>query len=109
MTPGHPRWRRGFDTAERAVGRPLEALVASPGYLDVALFGRRVRAAAGSAVTVPMTTVLHLLSLPARSDIRKLSRQVATLSNEVRVLAGQIDELRRPLPRPKPRKVAGDA
>ena len=109
MSAGQPRWRRAFDTAERTVGRPLEAVVASPGYLEVALLGRRVRAVAGSALTVPMTTVLHLFSLPARADIRKLSRQVAALTNEVRELAAEIDELRRPMPKPKVPKVSTDA
>lgn len=88
-----------FDTAERAVGRPLEHVVASPRYLDVALLGRRVKGVAGAALTVPMTTVLHLLNLPARGDIRKLSRQVAVLTNEVRDLAAEIGELRQPMPK----------
>lgn len=109
MSDGQPRWRRAFDSAERTVGRPLEAVVASPSYLGVALLGRRVKAVAGSAVTLPMTTLLHVLSLPARSDIRKLSRQVATLTNEVRVLAVEIDQLRRPMGRPVARKVNADA
>ena len=99
MSLGQPRWRQAFDTAERTVGRPLETIVASPRYLDVALLGRRIRGVAGTAVGIPMTTVLHLLNLPARGDIRKLSRQVATLTNEVRQLSAEIDELRRPMPK----------
>jgi hypothetical protein len=99
VSPGQPRWRRTFDTAERAVGRPLENVVASPRYLDVAMFGRRVKALAGSVISAPMTTVRHVLSVPARSDIGKLTRQIATLTNEVRDLAAEVDELRRPMPK----------
>ena len=99
MNAGQPRWRRTFDAAERAVGRPLENVVASPRYLDVAVVGRRLKAMAGGLLSSPTTTVLHLLSLPARSDIRKLSRQIAMLTNEVRDLAADIDELRRPMPK----------
>jgi hypothetical protein len=99
VSPGQPRWRQAFDTAERAIGRPLEQVVASPRYLDVALLGRRIKGAAGAVVSAPMTTVLHLLNMPARGDIRKLSRQVATLTNEVRHLASEIGELRQPMPK----------
>lgn len=73
--------------------------MASPRYLEVALLGRRMKGVAGTALSVPMTTVLHVLNLPARGDIRKLSRQIATLTNEVRELAVEVDELRRPMPK----------
>ena len=99
MSAGQPRWRQTFDSAERAVGRPLEHVVASPRYLDVALLGRRARAVVSAAFTVPATTVLHVLNLPARGDIRKLSRQIAILTNEVRELAAEVDEIRRPMPK----------
>ncbi len=106
MTAGQPRWRHTFDTAERAVGRPLENLVGSPRYLDVALLARRVRGAAGAVVSAPTSAVLHLFNLPTRDDVRKLSRQIAALTNDVRQLAGEVDELRRPMPRRTPRRDA---
>ena len=102
MSPGQPRWRQAFDLAERTVGRPLEYAVASPRYLDVALLGRRIRTVAGSAVSLPVNTVLHVLNIPAKGDIRKLSRQIASLTNEVHQLAAEVDELRRPMPKRAP-------
>ena len=41
----------------------------------------------------------YVLNLPARGDIRKLSRQIAILTNEVRELAAEVDEIRRPMPK----------
>jgi hypothetical protein len=97
-----PRWRRAFDRAERTVGKPLEGLVASPRYLNVALFGRRLRGAVGTVVDLPASAVLHLLNLPARGDIRRLDRQVVAVSNEVREVAAGLDQLRNFLPSRKP-------
>ena len=102
MSAGQPTWRRVFDTTERAVGRPLESLVSSHRYLDVALFGRRVRGVVGGAIGRPTTAVLHLLNIPARGDVRRLGHQIAALSNEVRELAAGVEELREPTPSREP-------
>jgi hypothetical protein len=111
MSAAKPTWRRAFDRAERSVGQPLEGLVASPRYVDLALFGRRVRGAAGNVLGFPMTTLRYVLNVPARGDIRRLGQQIAALTNEVRDLAEGIDDLRHPAPvkRPVARKAASDA
>ena len=107
-----PTWRRAFDRAERTVGEPLESLVASPRYVDLALFGRRVRSAAGSVVGFPMTTLRYVLNVPARGDIRRLGHQIAALTNEVHDIKAGIDDLRpaaNSLKRPPARKATTDA
>jgi hypothetical protein len=91
-----PTWRRVFDRAERTIGRPLESLVANPRFVDVALFRQQARRAVGGALQRPAEMVLHLLNLPARGDIRRLSHQVAALANEVREVAAGVEELRNP-------------
>lgn len=96
MSPRQPTWRRVFDSAERTIGKPLEGLVASPRFVDVALFRRRARSAVGGALQRPAEMVLHLLNLPARGDIHRLSHQVAALANEVREVAAGVEELRKP-------------
>lgn len=120
MSP-QPTWRRAFDRAERTIGRPLEDLVASPRFMDVALFRQRARRVVVGALERPAEVILHLLSLPARGDIRRLSHQVAALANEVHEVAAGIDELRTPpapandraKPRPAPEQATargrGDA
>jgi hypothetical protein len=100
---GQPKWRRVFDSAERRIGKPLENLVASPRYVDVALLGRRLRGTVTDALERPSAAVLHLFNLPALRDLRRLTHQVAALTNEVRQLAAGIEELRDPMPqKPSP-------
>jgi len=93
-----PPWRRVFDRAERTVGKPLEDLVASRRYMDVSLMTRKVRGAVGGLVTRPTAAILHVANIPDRADVRRLSRQIATLTNEVRELHAEIEELREPMP-----------
>lgn len=84
---------RAFDRVERAVGRPLEDLVASRPYLDVALKGRRVqravRGAIGRVATGAATRVLHAAQIPTREEVRNLNRQLTNLTTEMRSLAAQ--------------------
>ena len=110
MSARKPTWRRAFDRAERTVGEPLEGLVASPRYVDITLLARRVRGTAGTVLGFPMTTLRYVLNVPARDDIRRLGHQVAALTNEVRDLAGGIEDLRPPaLPSPTARRPARKA
>jgi hypothetical protein len=105
---GQPKWRRVFDSAERKIGKPLENLVGSPRYVDVALLGRRVRGTVTDALERPSAAVLHLFNLPALRDLRRLTHQVAALTNEVRQLAAGIEELHDPMPsRKKPSPTDG--
>lgn len=84
---------RAFDRVERAVGRPLEDLVASRPYLDVALKGMRVqravRGAIGRVATGAATRVLHAAQIPTREEVRNLNRQLTNLTTEMRSLAAQ--------------------
>jgi hypothetical protein len=93
-----PKWRRAFDRAERTVGKPLEQLVASRRYLDVALFGRRLRRTAGSVVQFPASAARRVVNLKTRRHSRRLDNQVAAVSNEVREMATGVDQLRTTAP-----------
>jgi hypothetical protein len=110
MSPApQPLWRQVFDRTERTVARPLEGLVASNRYVGVALWRQRFRGAVAEAIERPTAAFLHLLNLPARSDIRRLGHQISALTNEVRELAAGVEEFRAPEPAPtngKPRAAA---
>ena len=85
-----PTWRRAFDRVERAVGVPLEDVVASPRFVEVVALGMKARrAVAGTArraVHGVTGTVLHAVNIPTREDVRALNANMVTLVTEVRAL-----------------------
>lgn len=97
MAVGQPTWRRGFDRIERAVGEPLEEAVGSRRYVDAVVLGIKVQVALNRKVrrTVDrqIGAIWHLLNLSTRADARRLSRQLAELTGEIRTLAQDADEL----------------
>ena len=82
---------RAFDRVERKIGKPLEDAVASPTYIDVMLVGMRVQRAVGGlalrAVGGVTGRVLRAANVPTRDEVLRMSRQMATLTREVRDLA----------------------
>jgi len=86
-----PPWWRAFDRVERVIGRPLEDAAESDTYVNVMVTGRRVQRAitgtAAHAVGGVVGTVLRAANVPTRSDLRRVSRQLTTLTGEVRALA----------------------
>ena len=98
MSQGQPTWRRAFDRVERKIGKPLEDAVASSRYIDVMLKTMKVQRAVGGAVGRQVEKriggVLHVLNVPTRGDVRRLSKQLTVLTSEVRTLAATTEELR---------------
>lgn len=95
MSSGKPLWRRGFDAAERAVGRPLEGAVASPRMAQLLTLGFRVEGVVQGLFERQTRTLLHFWNMPTRTDVARLNRQLAALTAEVRTLAAELDEERR--------------
>lgn len=105
-----PVWR-AFDRVERKIGQPLEDAVASPRYIDVVLKGKKVQRAVGGAVGRlaggAVSKVLHVAQIPTRSDVRKLNKQITTLTTEMRALAAAQTEAKQPAKKPtRPRSAA---
>jgi len=92
-----PAWRRAFDKLERTVGEPLEDAVASQRYVDLVVKGTKAQLAFNRivkrAVDHQIARALHLFNVPAYSDMRRLSRQLTTLTSEMRGLTQQADRL----------------
>jgi hypothetical protein len=92
-----PAWRRAFDKLERTVGEPLEDAVASQRYIDLVVKGTKAQLAFNRivkrAVDDQIARALHLFNVPAYSDMRRLSRQLTTLTGEMRGLTQQADRL----------------
>jgi hypothetical protein len=84
-------WVRGFRRVERAVARPLEQWAQSDTAIDglIRLVGlqNEGRRQAERAIAA----YLHLWNLPALTDVRRLSQQMAYLERRVRELSRETD------------------
>jgi hypothetical protein len=104
--PNQPFLRRAFDRAERAIGKPLEDAVESSKFTDVYLARKRVGRTLRSALDRPTGAFLHFINIPARSDVRRVNRQIAALTEELRSLSARLDEQQAEPASRRPRKPA---
>lgn len=105
MTRPKRRLRRAFDKAERAIGEPLEEIVASKSYTEAMLKLFKARKAISGAIAGKASgmveKLLHLAQIPTRSDVRSMNRHIADLSAEVRTLSGRLQAGRAVVASPK--------
>jgi hypothetical protein len=85
--PPQPPLRRQFDRAERLVGGRLEEIVATRQFTDALILGMRVQVAAFRLLERGSRELLHLVNLPTRSDVMRVSRQLSALDSRVRAIA----------------------
>jgi hypothetical protein len=87
---GEPGWRRAFDSVERRIGAPLEGATGSETFVELIVQGVKIQRAAtgavGRVVGGGLAKALHLAGLPTRRDVSRLSKQLTTLTAEVRTL-----------------------
>ncbi len=81
-----PRWKAVFDTVERGIGQPLEELVQTEGFADAIMLAKRLNSARRRTFERSTRCVLHLVNLPAGSDVKRLHEQMWALEREVRDL-----------------------
>ena len=89
-----PLWRKAFDTAERAVGGPLETVVRTETFADAVALVVAVRRRVGQEVERQSRRALHRVNLPAASDMRRISQQLAVLERQVRSLSHELEDMR---------------
>ena len=75
-----------YDAIEGRATPVVEDVVGSERFGEVSLTVKRVRRAAGRRVEAVTAGALHLVNLPAGSDVRRLRRQLGDLDFEVRQL-----------------------
>jgi hypothetical protein len=93
MPGDHPLWLRAVLRVERAIGQPVEAVVRSETYFDVVTKTTRVRRKAVGAAEGVSRRALHLLNLPAGTDIRSVRQQLARLERQIDQLSGEMAEI----------------
>ncbi len=90
---GKPGWRKGVDAVEGVLTPVAGNVVRNDTFaLTLAVVARARRGAAGRAERISRQA-LHLLNLPAGSDINRLLRSIASVEREVRELAKQVEDL----------------
>jgi hypothetical protein len=99
MPANQPLWLRVVLRVERAVGEPIEAAVRSDVYFDLVSTTTRVRNKVGGAAEGVSRRCLHLLNLPAGSDIRRLRQQLARMERRLNELSHDVAELDESEPR----------
>jgi hypothetical protein len=83
---GKPLWRRAFDGVDRRIAGPVERAARSDAFGDALTLGLRVQARVQRSVEKRTRRALHMVNLPAATDVRRLQEQVAALRRELREL-----------------------
>jgi hypothetical protein len=91
-----PLWLRAVLKLERAIGEPIEAAVRSDRYFDLISTTTRVRRQATGLAEGVSRRALHLMNLPAGSDIRKIRQQLARMERRLGQLSDDVSELDEP-------------
>ena len=105
---GKPAWRKSVDAVEGVLTPVAGNVVRNDTFaLTIAVVARTRRGVAGRAERLSRQG-LHLLNLPAGSDINRLLRSIASLERQVRELSKQVENLESGRPAGKQQSVRGD-
>ena len=93
MPADPPLWLRTVHRVERAVGGPVESVVRSDTYFDTVARATRARRRAINLVEGVSRRGLHLLNLPAGTDLRRVREQLSRLERRLDQLSYDVREL----------------
>jgi hypothetical protein len=96
MPANQPLWLRAVLKLERTIGEPIEAAVHSDQYFDLVSATTRLQRRATGLAEGISRRALHLMNLPAGSDIRKIRQQLARMERRLGQLADEVSELDEP-------------
>jgi hypothetical protein len=95
MSHGKPLWLRVVHGVERAVGEPVESAVRTDAYYDLVTLAARVTGKTKRTLVGSSTRALHLLNLPAGSDMRRTREQLSRMERRLAQLSEHVAELER--------------
>ena len=93
MPANQPLWLRAVIRLERAIGEPIESAVHSDAYFDLVSATTRVRRKMLGTAEGVSRRCLHLVNLPAGSDIRGMRQQLARMERRLNQLSHDVAEL----------------
>jgi hypothetical protein len=88
-----PRWLRCVYGLERAIGEPVEWAVRSDPYFDAVTIVNRVQRKTFGAIEGLSRRGLHLLNLPAGTDVKRLREQLSRMERRLDHLTEGVEEL----------------
>ncbi|MEZ5342381.1 MAG: hypothetical protein R2706_13315 [Acidimicrobiales bacterium] len=89
-----PAWKRAFDEAEKRLSPSVTRALATPEIIEALTIAIAVRRRMLEDIGSVSRRVLHFWNLPAGTDVRKVSLQIADLERQLRSLNRQLDEMR---------------
>lgn len=89
---GQPRWLRAVHRLERTVGEPLESVLHSDTYFDLITEMLRAQARTSRTLEGLSRRMLHLLNLPAGTDIRRVREQLGRVERGLAALTKELDD-----------------
>ena len=89
--PRGPLWLRTVYRLERAIGTPLENALHSDTYFDLTTEVLRVKGRTERGLEGVSRRLLHLLNLPAGSDIRRVREQLGRVERRLAALSKELD------------------
>jgi hypothetical protein len=93
MPANQPLWLRAVLKVERTIGEPIESAVRSDTYFDFVSTTTRVRRTVVGTAEGVSRRCLHLLNLPAGSDIRSMRQQLARMERRLNQLSDEVSEM----------------
>jgi uncharacterized membrane protein YccC len=95
MAQQSPLWRQAVDRVERTIGPRADEFVRGETFAIASGLAGRARREMMRRTERSSRQVLHLLNLPAGSDVNRLLKQIASLERQIRDLEKRIDDLPR--------------
>ena len=92
MSEERPLWRQGFDAVERAVGPSLAAFAKSEPFAVAVGLALRAQREAQARTERNTRRLLHLMNLPAGSDVTRILAELGRLQAQVRELTKQVGD-----------------
>jgi hypothetical protein len=90
---GKPLWLKAVYKVERAVGTRVEAAVRSDTYFDLVATTQRSQRQARAVAEGVSRRCLHMLNLPAGSDVRRLREQLGRMDRRLSTIQKELAEL----------------
>lgn len=88
-----PAWKKVFDAVEQQAGPMLGKALSNPKVIETVTLAMAVERRARDDVAEFVRRQLHLVNLPAGTDVQKVSNQIANLERQIRQLNRRLDEL----------------